>query len=366
MILPKNSQKNEPPLLVNFTPLLPTLVLLSKERMGIEKKNLFEAETDLYRRGLLFGAGAAVLTGAVLSSLPHNRARIASLPREGLTPDRFRMYGSEYGIHPNAAAFWNRYSEAVIFHERTRALFGADLNDNGTPSFQTNDMVSALQRAQPNAESVSGIVIDPRTQRRAVTEKAMRTAKSTTLTWIEETEEPTTLFISAHGARSADGTINTISLGGAPNPDSTHTYVFMHPDELAGAYAHRYRSMRMRLQARSRPDILAFINCGSGDLGSEFLTSLQTIEHDQEPYRFRRFFKPTIPFTFAAGTGGEITYINQLFRRMTEYTTVGQLEPHMDFVGSEVSNSNPMVWAPDHETGEPVIIGSHETDTRFA
>lgn len=334
--------------------------------MAIEKRNFHCIEEKPRRRTFLIGAGVTVLSLGIGIGLQKPRVRIASLPqpdiRERLNLDE--AFGNAQG-DTRIQSLWQEYAAVPIFHENTRALFGADTDKSGLPEFHTDEAVSALKSAQPFVQDVSGIVTDIRTGRRTVTAESISQIKSSTLEWISETREPITLIISAHGVRNAAGTIDTISLGTARDRSGASVSTTLHPRELAEAYARRYRSMRARLQARGNPDVLAFINCGAGDLAADFVASLAERELAQEPRRFISSFKPTGPLTFSAGTGEEITFINQFLVRMAEFRSVGELQPYMEFVGSNTQHSNPMLRVPDPDTGETVIIGTRTLDTRL-
>jgi hypothetical protein len=368
VILAKKPRKNEPPKKC-ISPCELKEDATIKIEMGIEGKNFFDAQSILTRRKLLFTASAAVgvpVGATIASRLLTPRAQTAVLPREtslGLVPRNARV--STFVTNERIHRLRDEYVQANLFHEDTRVLFGSDRDSDGMPQFQTRNATNSIATHVPSAEIVSGFPENDPTQKSEPTRDSLLRAKEQILTWVRSTRRPISLLISAHGAES-NGVVETISLGRYKGTDGASEIVELSPDELAGAYARRYKSMRARMQAREKPDVIAFINCGAGSLASNFLSSLEQKERSQESRRFLHAFKPTAPLTIAAGTDQETTYVNQLLHAMLQHKTVGELYPYLEFVGTTEQHSNPMLYVPDVRTGQPVIIGSREETSRFA
>lgn len=329
--------------------------------MGLEGKNFFDTQSILHRRKLLFTAGAAVgiFAGAAATSrflIP--RATLTSAtPREDLEVEEAPP---AFNADARALELRGHYQTARLWHPRTIAVFGSDLRE-GSPVFQTPQAVQAVRARSKNAVVVSGLVTDPRNRTRYADKDSIRKAKQRALHAIAEGgRTPTTLLLTAHGGESG------IQIGQYVDKSSGEIHsVFITPEELADAYARKYRGMGARLAARQSPDILAFVNCASGRIAEEFLTALQRAEIEQEPRRVLHAFKPTAPIIFSASTGDEISYINQLLFEMSEHETVGEMYASADRIGGR-QFSNPGIRVPDTETGAPVIVGSSDSNTRFA
>lgn len=329
--------------------------------MGLEDKNFFDTQLTLHRRKLLLTAGAAIgipLGTAITSRFLMPRATLtSSLPRGDIsTPD----VPPPFNATLRDLELREEYRSARLWHPRTVALFGADLRD-GQPIFQTEEAERAIKARNRGAILLSGLVTNPINRTRFADRESVLKAKHRALTCIAESgSTPTTLLLTAHGGPTG------IQIGEYLDKKSGEIqYVYITPDELAGAYATKYRGMGARLMARQRPDILAFVNCASGNIAEEFLTALQRAEIEQEPRRVLSAFKPTTPIIFSASTGAEISYINQLLFEMTEHETVGGMYQSADRIGGR-QYSNPGIRVPDPETGRPMIVGANDANERFA
>lgn len=321
------------------------MVVLSK-KMGAESSNSHNFFQE--RRSLLVAGGATTLLSLGASRLWSPRAELTSSSRNAL--DGTEAFPT-FEITPEIQEVRNQYAAKPLWHSNTVALFGDDIKD-GRPVFETPRAVEAIRDQNRNAFVASSFISARGSNNEAAFDGATF-AKEVVLQRIREFDrEPLTLVLSAHGGENGILVGQSQSLSGELIP----TYI--RADELAAAFAAKYKSMTARLNARATPDILALVNCASGSFAENFATSLINTEIEQEPERFQYAFKPTIPITFAASTSSEISYINQLLFRMTEHTTVGEMYEYTDRIDAGGrAHSNPSIRVPDPETGEPVIIG---------
>jgi hypothetical protein len=251
--------------------------------------------------------------------------------------------------HPQSENIWKHYEDVPLFYEDTLVHFGADLNRAGSPIFHTDKATTKILKAQPNAQCVSGIVESDGEKR--VTKQALNKAKERSLQWIRETPRPILYIVSAHGVPNEQGVIDEISLGKFDDPVRCQLSVRMPTAELVHSLEERYSSMPERLEDQNTPDKIAIITCGGGNIAQDIVYLLGQTKRAQGA------FKPTTPFIFSAGTGGEITFANQMLIEMAQCKTVGELKARMHFVGTDKQHSNPMFFVPEPTTGESVIIG---------
>lgn len=357
VIVPKKPRKNEPPKKC-ISPSLFTGGVTIKKEMGLEDKNFFDTQTILHRRRFIFaGVSVGISAGITGFNLRRPRAEQTSATlTEIAEPDMvpFPFVPDERAIQLREA-----HRDAQLWHQKTIVLFGADLKDGG-PHFQTSEALRAVRGRNAHAEIISGLRTDRRQNVVPANKATLMATKERVLSAIRENHgTPTTLLLTAHGGPSG------IQLGTYMNSETNEeTHVFITPEELANAYARKYRSMRARITARQSPDILAFVNCSSGNIAEKFMTRLQEAEIEQEPRRDLRTFQPTTPITFSASTAEEVSYINQLLFEMVEHNTVGEMYASADRIGGR-QFSNPGIRVPDIETGVPVIVGE-EGGPRFA
>lgn len=300
------------------------------------------------RRNLLIAGGATTLLTLSTSRFWSPRAELTSASRNSL--DDTELFPS-FVMTPDVVDVREEYAPKPLWHSNTIALFGDEIRD-GRPLFETPFAVDAIRNRNDSAFIASSITSRTNGNNQRGVDSAS-VAKESVLQRIGQLDrEPLTLILSAHGGESG------ILVGQSMQPSGELSPTYIHADELAAAYATKYRSMSARLNARLTPDILALVNCASGSFADKFTTSLIMAEIDQEPERFQYAFKPTIPITFAASTSTEISYINQLLFRMTEHTTVGEMYRYTDRVDAGGrAHSNPSIRAGDPDSGEPVIIG---------
>lgn len=356
VIVPKKPRKNEPPKrCISSSHTLAGATI--KKGMRLEGKNLFDTQSTLHRRKLIFGAGATVLSAGVTGiNLGRSRAiQTSATPREApeLVTVPFPFIPDEHAVQLR-----EEYREARLWHDKTIVVFGADLKD-GEPHFQTAEALAAIRRKNPNAEIISGLRTGRNVRTMHSDKNTLLETKRKILSRIRENHgTPTTTLFTAHGGPAG------IQLGTYTDNGET-VGVYITPDEIADSYAPKYRSMGARLTARRAPDILALVNCGSGNIADEFMTSLQRAEIEQEPQRDLSSFQPTLPITFSASTAEEVSYINQLLFEMTEHDTVGEMYASANRIGG-LQYSNPGIRVPDTETGVPVIVGANDASSRFA
>ncbi|MBY0539395.1 hypothetical protein K2P56_03115 [Patescibacteria group bacterium] len=328
--------------------------------MRHEGKNFFDTQSILHRRKVLIGAVGVVATAGITGvHLGRPRAVQTSATLDVLSEPE-QIMPSRFLLDKHAAGLREAHREAQLWHDTTIVVFGADLKD-GRPQFKTEEAVTAIRRRNPRAECISGLGTDERNGVVPASKDSLITTKERILSMIRNNHgTPTTILFTAHGGPLG------IQLGTYVNAETgQQERIHITPEELAHAYAPKYRSMRSRMLARQSPDILAFVNCSSGNIAGEFMTELQRAEREREPRRDLRSFQPTTPITFSASTAEEVSYINQLLFEMTEHTTVGGMYASADRIGGR-QFSNPGIRVPDTETGVPVVVGANDSGTRFA
>ena len=327
--------------------------------MRLESRNYFDTQSILQRRKLIFGGGATILFAGIIGlNLARPRAVQTSAALRALPETETPLF--PFIPDERAVQLREAHREARLWHQKTIVVFGADLKE-GSPQFQTDEALTAVRRKNANAEIISGLRTDRTTRTFYSSKNSLLETKRKVLARIRENHgTPTTILFTAHGGPSG------IQVGTYRDRETEEVVsVYITPDEIAEAYAPKYRSMRARLTARRAPDILAFVNCSSGNIADDFMTSLQRAEIAQEPRRDLPSFQPTLPITFSASTAEEVSYINQLLFEMTEHDTVGEMYASANRIGGR-QYSNPGIRVPDTETGVPVIVGVNESAPRFA